>query len=308
MPIIRTVLGDIEANKLGACYMHEHLLGHPPANLSEPDLVLDSEQAAIREMNWFKEAGGRSLVEMSTPDYGRNATGLQRVSQASGVHIISATGYNKEKFSAPFLQNAGVDELAERFIREVQVGMDGTGIRAGVIKASSSLNSLSPLAEKLFRAAARAHLATGAPVSTHTEAGTMALEQVELLASEGVRPERVIIGHMDRRLDWDYHLKLVETGAYLGFDQLSKEKYFPDRQRIDFIQRLIEAGYGKQIVLSGDLARRSYLPGYGTGGGPGFTYILWRFIPWLREAGVSQAAIEDLILHNPARALSFCPR
>ena len=306
MPMIRAVLGDIDAVSLGVCYPHEHLLGRPPGHLAEPDFMLDSEEAAIREMNWFREAGGRSLVEMSTPDYGRDAAGLRRVSQASGVQIICATGYNKEKLSKPFLENASVAELTHRCIQEVNQGIDSTGIRAGVIKASSSLNQISPLEEKMFIAAARAHRATGAPISTHTEAGTMALEQVALLASQGVNPGHVIIGHVDRKLDWEYHLELARTGVYIGFDQLSKEKYYPDSLRISFIKRLVEAGFGKQILISGDQARRSYLPGYETGGGPGFTYILWRFVPWMREAGVPQSAIEDILIHNPARALSFC--
>jgi 5-phospho-D-xylono-1,4-lactonase len=305
MTFIRTVLGDIAPSELGLCLPHEHLLGQPPAEMATPDLTLDSEEAALRELSWFKGAGGKALVEMSTPDYGRHAAGLVRLSQASGVHIICATGYNKEKFSEPFLAEASVEELTERFTREVQQGIDGTGARAGVIKASSTLDQISPLAEKLFRAAAHAHLETGAPISTHTEAGTMAYEQIELLRSQGVDPGKVIIGHMDRKLEWEHHLRLAKTGAYLGFDQVSKEKYYPDRLRIEFILRLVTEGFGKQILLSGDLARRSYLPGYSRGGGPGFTYILWRFLPWLREEGLAEDAIQDLVVNNPARALQF---
>ena len=114
----------------------------------------------------------------------------------------------------------------------------------------------------------------------------MALEQVTLLTSLGVEPGHIIIGHIDRRLEWDFVRGLADTGVYMGFDQISKEKYYPDRLRVEFIQRLVERGHGGQILLSGDLARRSYWPAYGTGGGPGFTYILWRIAPWLREVGV----------------------
>lgn len=305
MSFIRTVLGDITPSELGVCYPHEHLLGRPPAGMDTEDLTLDSEEAALRELGWFKQAGGKAVVELSTPDYGRDAAGLRRLSQASGVHIICTTGYNKEKFSEPFLRGASVDELSRRFIREVEHGIDGTGVQAGVIKAASTLERISPLAEVHILAVARAHLATGAPITTHTEAGTMAYEQVELLRSEGVLPEKVIIGHMDRKLEWEHHLRVARTGAYLGFDQLSKEKYYPDRVRIDFIKRLVAEGFGKQILLSGDMAKRSYLPGYGSGGGPGYTYILWRFLPWLREEGLPEDVIQDLVVNNPARALQF---
>jgi phosphotriesterase-related protein len=307
-PIIRTVCGDIRPAELGRCYGHEHLLGQPPAALSTPDLELTDEAAALAELARFRQAGGGAIVEMTTPDYGRDAAGLRRLSEQSGVQLIAATGYNKEKFSAPYLHGATIAELTERFIQDVIAGMDGTDSRAGLIKASSTLNEISPDAEKLFRAAARAHHATGAPISTHTEAGTMALEQVALLQAEGVAPGHIIIGHTDRKLEWLYHLALAQTGVYLGFDQISKEKYYLDALRADFITRLVAEGHGQQILLGGDLARRSYWPSYGNQAGPGLTYILTTFVPLLRQAGLSSGQVDGLLRDNPARAFAFVPR
>ncbi|MBN2469538.1 MAG: phosphotriesterase-related protein, partial [Anaerolineae bacterium] len=146
-----------------------------------------------------------------------------------------------------------------------------------------------------------------APISTHTEAGTMALEQVALLTGEGVPPEHIIIGHIDRRLDWDFVLALARTGVYFGFDQVSKEKYYPDALRITFIQRLVEAGHERQVLLSGDLARRSYWHTYNADS-PGFAYIPTQFARRLAEAGLPESAITDLLVHNPAQALAFTPR
>lgn len=305
MPIIRTVRGDITPDKLGICYPHEHVLGHPPDTQADPDLVLDSEEAAIQELTWFRQAGGRALVEVSPRDYGRDVEGLRRISEATGVHIICTSGHHKDKFCASWVDGQSVDTLAGHFIHEVNDGTDGTDIRAGVIKAASSLNQITSNEEKVFRAAARAHHATGVAIVTHTEAGTMGLEQIELLRSEGVDPTRVIIGHIDRKLEWNYHLQLARNGVTMSYDQISKEKYAPDSLRIEFILRLVAAGHGQQILLAGDLARRSYWPSYGTGGGPGLTYILWRFVPWLRAEGLSEAAIDDILIHNPARALTI---
>ncbi len=305
MAVIRTVGGDIPPEALGVCYAHEHVFCRPP--VEDPDLILDSEAAAVQELRWFREAGGQAIVEMSPSDYGRDVQALRRIAEATGVHLIATTGHHKEAFSGPWVQDRSVHELADRFIREIVEGVDGTGIRTGVIKAGSSLNQITPNEEKVFRAAAIAHRHTGAPISTHTEAGTMGLEQVALLKLEGVDPGRIIIGHVDRKLEWEYHLALARTGVYLSYDQISKEKYAPDRTRIAFIQRLIAEGYGKQILLGGDMARKSYWPGYRTGGGPGLTYILWRFVPWLRAEGVPEEAIQDLLIHNPARALAFEP-
>lgn len=307
MAIIRTVRGDISPDALGCCYAHDHLLGQPPPDLATSDFILDDEEAAARELGWFRDAGGQALVEMSTRDYGRDVAGLLRLSQRTGVHLVTATGFNKDKFSARLVEGETVASLAALFTREVNEGIDGLPVRAGVIKAASTLNALSPTAEKVFRAAAQTHRATGAPLSTHTEAGTMALEQLALLSAEGVAPHRIILGHLDRRLEWPYLAEVAATGAYLSFDQISKEKYYPDRERIRFILRLVEEGFGRQVLLSGDLARRSYWPAYGTGGGPGFTYILWRFIPWLREEGLPETHVQNLIRHNPARALAFEP-
>jgi predicted metal-dependent phosphotriesterase family hydrolase len=310
--IIRTVRGDIAPADLGKCYGHEHVIGHPPPHKPDDTLVLDSESAAIEELTAFKQVGGQALVEMSTPDFGRDADALARIAAAADVHIIAATGYNKEPFCKPWIEDATVDDLVARYVADVTQGMDGTSARAGVIKASSTLNTISPLAEKLFLAAAAAHHATGAPISTHTEAGTMAVEQVEMLTAQGVDPAHIIIGHIDRRLEWDAVLALAQTGVFFGIDQISKEKYYADSQRIYTILRLVEEGYGGQILLSGDMARRSYWPSYGPMDGtayygPGLTFILRRFAPWLREMGASDAAIDDLLIHNPARALAFVP-
>jgi len=305
MTFIRTVRGDIDPADFGVCYPHEHVLCTPPANVTDLDLTMDSEAAAIQELTWFRQAGGRSLVEMTPADYGRNAEGLRRVSEQADIHIVCVTGHHKEAFSAAWASDHSVDELADRFVHDVADGVDGTPIRAGAIKAASSLNKITANEEKVFRAAARAHRATGASISTHTEAGTMGLEQVELLQSEGVDPAHIVVGHVDRKLDWDYHLQLAQTGAYLGYDQISKEKYVPDSKRVEFILRLVAAGHGRQILVAGDLARKSYWPSYGTGGGPGLTYILWRFVPWLRSEGLGQAAIDDILIHNPARAMTI---
>ncbi len=303
MSIIRTVRGDIPADALGVTHLHEHLIGYSLKPESDPDLRLDSEAAAAFELTMFRMAGGRAMVEMSPADYNRNPLALRRLSQATDIHIICVTGFIKGGSADALIEGKSVEELAEVMIREVQQGIDDTGIRAGVIKAGSSLNKITLNEEKLFRAAARAHRETGALISTHTEAGTMALEQVALLRSEGVPAERILIGHTDRKLDWELHLALAQTGVTLGYDQFSKEKYYPDSQRIDFISRMVQAGYGQQIAISSDLARRSDLTGYG--GGPGYTFILWRIIPWLRKQGLSDATIHTLLVETPRRLLSF---
>lgn len=302
---IVTVCGSISPNQLGVCYPHEHLLTRPPANVIDPDLTIDSEDAAVQELSYFRMAGGQAIVEMTPPDYGRNPEGLKRVSERSGIHVISTTGWLKDKFCKPFVENKSVEELADEMIRDLTQGIGQTGIRAGVIKIATSLNTITTAEEKVIYAAARAACVTGAPIITHTEAGTMALEQVEMLTAQGVKASRICLSHLDRHTHWDEHYAVVSRGANLIYDQISKEKYVPDAQRVELVMRMVNEGFGNQIMLAGDMSRKSYWPAYGTGGGPGLTYILWRFIPWLRSAGLSNEVIDKLMISNPARCLQW---
>jgi phosphotriesterase-related protein len=129
-----------------------------------------------------------------------------------------------------------------------------------------------------------------------------------MLVGDGVDPAHVVIGHLDRKLEWGYHLEIARRGVYLGFDQIGKEQYAPDALRIDFIVRLVEAGFGRQILLAGDMARRSYWKSYGDPNARGMTFIREHFLPRLRGAGLSREQIDDLTVHNPARAFAFAPR
>lgn len=305
MSIIRTVTGDIDPTQLGITLLHEHVLTMPPASVQDRDLELSDESVMTRELQYLYAAGGRTIVEMSPADYGRNPQGLKRLSEATNVQIIAITGWIKEAAYTQWSTGRTEQQLADEMIADIQHGMDGTTIKAGLIKAGSSKNKITTEEEKVFRAAATAHLATSAGVSTHTEAGTMGLEQVALLKAGGVPAARILIGHCDRNLDWDYHLALARTGVTLGFDQIGKEKYYPDLDRINFIRRLVDMGFGDQIALSGDLARRLYFPGYGEWNGPGYTYVLWRFAAWLREEGLDPTTINRMLIDTPQRLLAF---
>lgn len=307
MAMIQTVLGRILPEELGVTYSHDHLLWCPPSPYAEqdPDLRLDSIEVAIQELSFFKAAGGQALVEMSTPDVSRDPEGLREVSQRSGINVIAVTGYHKHKFCERLVSGKGVSELVDTMVADLTNGMDGTTTRAGLLKAATSENRMTDTEEKVFAAVAEAHLATGAPISTHTDGGTCALKQVDVFRRCGVDPEHIVIGHLDRKLEWDLHSAIADTGVFMGFDQVSKEKYYPDIERIRFIRRLIETGHGDQILLSGDWARKSYWPSYGFGNGPGLTYILWRLVPWMLEEGITLEQVDQMLIDNPARAFSW---
>ena len=307
MSFIQTVTGRILQEEMGVTYSHDHLLFIPPQSIIEKDttLQLNNLGNSLHEAECFKMAGGNCVVEMSTVDTSRSAIGLKTISEKAGIRIIAATGFNKNLFCESWVADKSVKEISKQMIDDLLIGMDGTDIKSGVIKASSSKNTIYPGEEKVFQAAIIAHHETGATISTHTEAGTMALEQIQLFRKDNVNAESIVIGHLDRKLEWDYLLQIAQTGVFMSFDQISKEKYYPDALRIEMIKRLIQAGFSSQIILAGDLARMTYLPSYGFGYGPGYTYILWRFIPWMIEEGISIENINKMMIENPAVAFAW---
>lgn len=307
MPYIRTVLGDIDSGALGVTYCHEHLMTSPGERfLSEgTDMLLDDEDKAAVELETFRSRGGTALVEVTTPEFGRNVEALRRLSSTTGIHIVCCTGHVSEEYWRGVLpiDDRSIEHLEEEFHRDLTEGWGDDGTKAGVIKVGTSLDGATETEERVLRAAARVQARTGAPITTHTTDGTAAIEQIRILEASGADPTRICVGHLDRRLDRSTHLEIANAGAFLGYDCISKEKYEPEERRIEFILWLVEEGFGSQILLSADMARRSYLEAWG--GGPGYRYIVETFAPSLIEAGLRKELARALLIDNPARFLTW---
>lgn len=304
---IRTVLGDIAPGDLGTTYCHEHLITSPAQRfLSDgADMLLDDEERARRELESFRSAGGQGVVEVSTQEFGRDVEALRRLSLSTGVHIVCATGHVSEEYwrGVLLLEDYSVEELEEEFHRDLVEGFGDGGIKAGVIKVGTSFGGATEPEARVLRAAGSQQERSGVPITTHTTDGTAGLEQIRILTDAGADPANICIGHLDRRLDRSSHLEIARTGAFLGYDCISKEKYEPDARRIEFILWLVEEGHGSQILLSADMARRSYLHAWG--GSPGYRYILETFVPSLERAGLSGDVARALLIDNPARFLTW---
>jgi len=314
---IQSVLGPVPPEKLGITDMHEHLIRVGGMEvLKDRDMLLNNVEKAIEEIRYFHKAGGNTIVDMDPIGCGRDINRILEVARSVPVNIVLTTGFHREKNYEPtrwWVYNYSTNKIADLLIKDITEGVEAsdyngpivmrTEAKAGIIKAGSGYNHISKVEEKVFRAVAKAHLETGAPISTHTEKGTMALEQVEILNGEGVDPGRLVLGHMDRNPDFEYHKKSAQTGANLQYDGPSRVKYYPDSVIIDLIIKMVDAGFGKQMVLAGDMARRSYWKSYG--GGPGIAYILEKFVPRLREEGLSESVIQNILVNNPRRILSF---
>jgi 5-phospho-D-xylono-1,4-lactonase len=206
-----------------------------------------------------------------------------------------------------------VAEITSWMVNEVSIGItrlskdqpraEFSRARAGIIKASSSLNTANANEQKVFEAAAQAHHITQAPISTHTEKGTWGLEQAQFFLEHKVNPQKVLIGHLDLKPELPYLLEVAKTGVNISLDQFGKEKYLPDLERVNLIVQLCEAGFETQIIIGGDMARKSYFKSYG--GNPGLEHIPITVKKMLVQAGLSSETIESILIHNPRRWLEF---
>lgn len=302
-PHVMTALGPVDPGALGVTLHHEHVIAKPmDVGANDPDLLLDSRDVAFAELEDAFYAGLRTIVDMTPADYGRDPDAIYWVAQRAPVHLVVITGHHKHLHAAPWVGDKTAKEIAAVSTDEIRNGIGGTPMRAGVIKAGTSLNEISEVEERVLRAAAIAHLETGAPISTHTDKGTMALEQLAILRSEGVSPDRVIVGHLDFALDEDYLRRVADTGAFISFDQVSKTKYAADSARADMLKRLADVGHLGQLLISGDLARKSYWLAYG--GDPGFRYLVETFPVTLMEAGFTAPQVRQILVENPGIALT----
>lgn len=316
MTIVRTVLGEIPASELGVCYAHEHIIIDPSYTTELfPDFLLNSVENAAQELAEFYAAGGRAMIDSMPSDSGRNVLKLAEVSRRTGVHIVCPTGLHLQKYypHGHWGTRLSVEQLAELFIADIERGIDAndyggpaverTPHRAGVIKVAGGLNQLEEHERKIFRAAALAHRATGVSILTHTEQGTAALEQVKVLTASGVRPDSIVLSHTDRQTSLAYHKEILATGVFVEYDSAFRWKPEQGNPTRDLIVSLFAEGFGNQIMLGMDAARRGYWKAYG--GTPGLTYLLTTFNEQLLEAGQRDSDIHQIFVANPARAYAL---
>jgi phosphotriesterase-related protein len=328
MTFVRTLDTDIAPEQLGFTYSHEHIVCRPAywSERGEDDLLLDDPEKSKRDVLDFKKHGGQTIVDATAIDYGRDVPAVYNIMKETGVRIIGTAGFNKSflwdakikdelkpligdyETYYECIEAKSINELTDFVIREVEEGLEGTPFKAGQVKFGTGYNRITPLEEKTLRAVARAHHETKAPIHSHTEVGTMGLEQIELLRSENVNLSFLSLGHMDRNPDPYYHEQIAKTGAFLSFDGIAKIKYAPESTRIGLILELVKKGYEDQILISGDTARKTYYKHYDYG--PGLEYIIAKWIPrFVDEADRAGfdglKLIRKFFVTNPANCFVF---
>ena len=321
MPYIQTVNGPVDPEEMGHILPHEHIICD--ASLSRSYLAkdipktqimfLDDTDEMIDECRKFKADGGSGIVEVTCHGWGRDPVALAEISRKSGVHIIATTGFYIEDFMPSWVSDKSIEQLAKWIEREIRNGCNAklsnnvTNIKAGIIKTAVSRPHFSHLELKGLLAVAKSHLKTGAPITSHNsgsirfemEGGNIGTEMIDILENEGVDPKSVIVGHADENVDIRHLTKLAKRGAFVQFDTVGKA-YILDETRADLVIGLKKRGYLDHVLLSHDQNRKPILRNYG---GPGYSDIINRFVPLLREKGMNDKDIEKILVNNPAKAL-----
>jgi predicted metal-dependent phosphotriesterase family hydrolase len=298
---LESVSGPVAIDQLGVVMPHEHtfidlLLEYRGDGLiNDPELVRD-------ELVGYREAGGTTIVDCTSRGLRPQPLLNRRVAAESGVIVIMGTGfYRRPYLDEDWLASSTADEVAEVIIRDATQGIDGTDVRAGVIGEVGCDREITPPEEKSFRAAARAHHATGLSITTHAARWPVGLAQLDVLEQEGVPPERVIIGHCGLVPDRGYHRALAERGAWVQFDTIQPgNPYFLERD-LKSIHALVEAGHADRVLLSHDVCLVSHMAACG---GFGYSYILREFLGRLEATGLPAGMVRDFVTRNPAHALS----
>ena len=325
--IIRTVLRDLPPESLAgsAILFHEHMSlapdfmprwielarslpglslgtagssrGPAPAAAAEPFFMQDAD-LMTEEMSAGARAGVACIADQGHPDMGRDLDFLKRISRQSGLPIVAGCGYYTQPFYPPEIASWSEDRIAEELVHEAKTQP------VGVIGEIGTWDVMTPGERKVFRAAAKTHRATGLPIVTHTNFGKGAMEQLDLLESAGVKPERVAIGHIGGLNDpaAEVPKAIAKRGAFVGFDRQGGSG---DAVQVKMVLAMLDSGYADQLLFSSDFSLGgSQLK---RNGGPGYAKTLTVFAPKLRDAGVGEEVLRGILVDNPRRLLAFMP-
>lgn len=318
MARVETLRGPIDSGSLGRVLIHEHifLMDMEYTCNYRPDFFEDETVLkAAGRLNALKASGIDTIVDLTVLGLGRHVPSLAKVGQLTDLNIIIATGaYTFNEVPGPFafhgpglLKHAEIDPMIDHFVRDITVGVAGTAIKAGELKCAIDMPGLTPGVERVLRAVAQAHRATGTPITVHTapqiEAGLIVQR---VLAEEGVNLEAVVIGHCGDSTDIDYLMKLADKGSLLGMDRFGVDFAITMEQRVQTIAEMVRRGYAGSMALSHDCCAWSdYFPQvedyHAAMPDHHYLHIHNDVIPALREAGVSEADLDRMFIDNPRR-------
>jgi predicted metal-dependent phosphotriesterase family hydrolase len=307
---VMTVRGPVPAAELGKTLAHEHVL----VDFIGADRVsrdrYDAEEVfrtVLPHLRAVKEAGAESLLECTPAWLGRDPLLLRRLSEASGLHIVTNTGYYgaaKDKHLPAHTWTETADQLAARWTREFEQGIEATGIRPGFLKTGVDAGPLSEVDRKLITAAARCHLRTGLAIGVHTGDGAAAEDILAVLRVEGTAPSAYVWIHAQNERNLDRLASAAEAGAWVELDGISPESL---RHHADAVASLIARGHLRRLLVSQD-AGWYHVGEKGGGAFRGYTLLFEAFLPELRRRGITEDQVHTLVTLNPAAAFTVAPR
>jgi predicted metal-dependent phosphotriesterase family hydrolase len=307
---VQTVRGEVDPSELGFTLPHEHTqisLWHIPNRWDYWELTRD-EPTILAELELFRAAGGGTVVDVTPVGVGRDPIWLRRLSEASGLHIVMGCGWYRQAYypAEALIDRRAVDDLADELVREITDGVGDTGIRPGIIgEIGTDKPWMTAQEERVHRAAARASRRTGLSITTHAVMSDVGLQQLKVFQEEGADLSRVIIAHADSYPSLDYYLEIIGRGASVEFDFLGMSFTPTERhgepRLIELLCELLSRGHVERILLSQDVCHNSQLKRYD---GNGYVYIAEKFLPRLRERGVSDQEIAELTIENPRRLIT----
>jgi 5-phospho-D-xylono-1,4-lactonase len=310
---VRTVSGDISPDMMGITYSHEHIVIEESfATLANPLFILNDIDRICLEIDAFHKQGGRTMVDTMPSDCGRDVLKLAEVSRRTGVNIIAPTGIHLEVYYPPnhWRYHYTEDQITRLFIEDITTGIDRfdyngpyvdrTMHKAGVIKLATGENPITRHQEKIFSAAVNAHLATGAPIITHTHAGRHAVAQAGLLERLGADLSHVVISHADKSKNVDENRALLETGVRVVYESAFRWKD-QENHTYRILQALLPL-FPDQVTVGMDMAKSSYWKSYG--GNPGLTYLLTTFLNDLKKMELD-GYFDNIFIKNPATVFCF---
>lgn len=339
---VMTVRGPVAPESIGPTSMHDHVFSDARTAWWEPEsfeqaelterpleyrdaglarwnalgirdnLYLGVEDFAdqVREVADFKAAGGGCLVDLTNVGISPAPATLRRLAEELDLHIVCGSGFYVHRTHPDWLEKADIEEITTAIAAQIREGVDGDGIRPGIVGEIGTSGEFYECEQRVVRAAARAAAEAGLPMNVHTTATAMhAVRIVELAVGEGLDPQRLIFSHLDEVLDTGYHRDVLQSGAVIGFDSFGCDVYFArlwkspsDMEKIAGLLADLELGYEDQLVLGHDISLKCQLKRFA---GLGYDHILRRIVPALvAHHGVQPMVAEKLLVQNPCRLLT----
>jgi len=342
---IMTVTGPVESDELGITLPHEHLfvdLRNQFTEFSDPEKRLISEQkvnirnlgrlrlnpyavkdnlfiddmdVAVEEVLCFKDAGGRTIVDCTSTGINRNAEKLHDLARRTGINVVAGSGYYTQDTHPEEMARWSAEEIADQIVRDFTEGIEGSGIKAGVIGEIGTSESILPNEKKNLLAAATAFAKVRAPIHIHTYPWSRTgLEAIDVLLKKGVDPAKIVICHLDVEPDLDYIRAALSRGVFVEFDDFGKEFviepsdrgfaggiFVRDLDRVRLIRELVDHGFERQILITNDICLKTMLRAYG---GWGYAHILKDVVPLMQSEGLTEEVIDLFIRQNPRSLFS----